>query len=374
MKTLTLKADRLFDGDTFLDSPCLTLVDGRILSLGTEDGDEILHLDGTLAPGFIDIQVNGGGDRLFNNEPSLATLGAMVQAHGRFGTTAMLPTLITDDLDKMTRAADTVALALEDGMPGILGIHFEGPHLSQPKRGIHQARHIRPLSDREMALYCRQDLGIRLVTLAPEQVPPQQIAALVAAGAIVCLGHSDCSFEQANAALEAGATGFTHLFNAMSPFGSREPGMVGAALAHDGAACGLILDGHHVHPAAARVALKALGEQRLLLVTDAMQAVGSKAREFPYFDEVLHLDGDRLSNQEGRLAGSALNMAQAVANARTWLGVGEEGALRMASRWPARFLGLEGRKGMLRAGMDADLVLLDRQGRVKGTWLCGRTP
>lgn len=363
-------ARRLFDGWHWHENRTISVEDGVITGFSLVDDSAATVLEGTLVPGFIDVQVNGGGGVLFNQTPTLACLDAMVAAHARFGTTAMLPTLITDDIHKMAQAADTVAEALARQRPGIIGIHFEGPHLSLPKKGIHKAQHIRRLSSAEMALYCRADLGVRLVTAAPENLHPDDIRALVAAGIKVCLGHSDADFDLVQQALAAGASGFTHLFNAMSQLGSRQPGMVGAALTGNGV-CGIILDGHHLHPACARLAYLAKGAQGLMLVTDAMAAVGSSDSEFAYFDDTLYRQGDRLTDKDGRLAGSALDMASAVRNAMAQMHIAQDQALAMASRTPAQFLGLAD-KGLLEPGKQADMVLLDDQGQVSASWIAGK--
>lgn len=362
---------KLFDGHHWHQDCTLTLNGDRIVAMGLDHSDNAELLDGILVPGFIDIQVNGGGGALFNEAPSVESLATMVAAHARFGTTAMLPTLITDSLAKMQQAADAMVQALAKGLPGVLGIHFEGPHLSLPKKGIHKPEHIRRLSAEEMALYCREDLGIRLVTVAPENVHPDDIRQLVRAGVKVCLGHSDADFDTTQRALEAGASGFTHLFNAMSQLGSRTPNMVGAALASDSALCGIILDGHHLHPACARLAFKAKGPDGLMLVTDAMAAVGSDGASFSYFGESLYRDGDRMTDADGRLAGSALDMASAVRQAQQQMGASLEQALVMASRTPARYLEL-GTRGLLMPGMKADMVLLDEQLTVKQSWIGGQ--
>ncbi|WKE66153.1 N-acetylglucosamine-6-phosphate deacetylase [Gallaecimonas kandeliae] len=364
------RVSRLFDGHQWHQDCTISLSGDKVVALGLDNSSGAEKLDGMLVPGFVDIQVNGGGGQLFNESPDLHCLAAMVAAHARFGTTAMLPTLITDDLAKMAAAAAAVSQALAQKLPGVLGIHFEGPHLSEPRKGIHKREHIRRLGQAEMALYCREDLGVRLLTVAPETVHPEDIRQLVQAGVKVCLGHSDADFDTVQAALAAGADGFTHLFNAMSQLGSRSPGMVGAALAGD-ARCGIILDGYHLHPACARLAFKAKGVEGLMLVTDAMAAVGSSERHYPYFGDVLYRDGDRMTDKDGRLAGSALDMATAVRNAMAQMGASLEQALQMAGLTPARYLGLDG-GGLLQPGMKADMVLLSNDLEVKQSWIGGQ--
>lgn len=367
----TLIAEQLFDGEQIhRDVPLMINDEGRIESVGGAVSGDAERLEGLLAPGLVDVQVNGGGGVLFNNDPSINALGKMSAAHARFGTTAFAPTLITDQVAVMQQAADAVSAALREGVPGVVGIHFEGPHLSAPKKGTHEERLIRPLTDEELAIYARDDLGIKVVTLAPENVAVDDIRRLVSLGVKVCLGHSNADGATAAAAVEAGATGFTHLYNAMSPLQSREPGMVGTALISDGTWCGLIADGHHVCPEAMLLALKAKPRGKILLVTDAMSLVGSDETSFPLFDRVVTRQGDRLTSTTGELAGSHLDMIGAVRNIRDWCGVELEEALRMASLYPAEFLGSGA--GKIEPGVRADLVLLDEELQVKKTWIGGR--
>lgn len=367
----TLIAEQLFDGEQIRrDVPLVVDDKGRIQSLGGEVTATAERLKGLLAPGLVDVQVNGGGGVLFNNDPSVDALGKIGAAHARYGTTGFLPTLITDRVDVMHRAAEAVSAALREGVPGVLGVHFEGPHLSEPKKGTHEADFIRPLSEEELAIYARDDLGTKVVTLAPENVPVVDIRKLVALGVKVCLGHSNADGATAAAAVAAGATGFTHLYNAMSPLQSREPGMVGTALVSDNAWCGLIADGHHVCAEALQLALKAKPRGKVMLVTDAMSLVGSEETSFPLFDRVVTRKGDRLTSTTGELAGSHLDMIGAVRNIRDWCGVELTEALRMGALYPAQFLGLKA--GRLEEGGPADMILLNEKLQVEKTWIDGR--
>ncbi|WP_346837191.1 N-acetylglucosamine-6-phosphate deacetylase [Microbulbifer sp. SAOS-129_SWC] len=367
----TLIAEQLFDGEQFHRETALAIGDdGRIASIGGPAPAGAERVDGLLAPGLVDVQVNGGGGALFNNDPSVNALGKMSAAHARYGTTGFLPTLITDRVDVMQRAADAVAAALREGVPGVIGVHFEGPHLSVPKKGTHEEQFIRALTDEELAIYARDDLGVKVVTLAPENVALDDIRTLVSMGVRVCLGHSNADGATAAAAVAAGATGFTHLYNAMSPLHSREPGMVGTALISDGAWCGLIADGHHVCAEALTLALKAKPRGKIMLVTDAMSLVGSDETSFPLFDRVVTRQGDRLTSTTGELAGSHLDMISAVRNIRDWCGVELAEALRMASLYPAQFLGAPA--GRIDTGVAADLILLDEKLQVQKTWIGGR--
>ncbi|MDL3984201.1 N-acetylglucosamine-6-phosphate deacetylase [Shewanella xiamenensis] len=368
----TLIAEQLFDGEAFHRDVPVTIEDGLIASLDTASGAKEIRYPGTLVPGFIDVQVNGGGGALFNSSPTVACIETIGKAHARFGTTGFLPTLITDNVQVMAKAADAVALAVAQKSAGVLGVHFEGPHLSVPKKGVHPQGFIREITEAELAIFCRQDLGIRVVTLAPENVSPEVIRLLVESGVKVCLGHSNADYDTVVAALAAGATGFTHLYNAMSPLGSREPGVVGAAIESETAWCGLIVDGHHVHPAAARIALRAKPRGKVMLVTDAMPPVGlDDETSFELFGTQVLRVGDRLNAVTGELAGCVLDMATAVENSVKMLGLPLGEALRMASLYPAEFLGIAESVGRLAVGQRADLVLLDNQHKVLANYIAG---
>lgn len=359
---------RLFDGQNWQQNVTLTIKASHIDSIQPATGPV---LSGSLVPGFIDVQVNGGGGALFNTDTSLEALRTMVKTHAQFGSTALLPTVITDSVVVMQQAAAVIAQAIASEEPGIIGVHFEGPHLSVPKKGVHPQNFIRPLSEAELAIYKRTDLGIKLVTVAPETISPEQIKELVKADVIVCLGHSNADAATAQAALAAGATGFTHLYNAMSPLTSREPGVVGAALADPHSWCGVILDGLHVHPLAVKVALAAKPRGKLLIVTDAMSPVGTNQTEFDFFDGKVIRDGNKLTNLNGNLAGSVLDMAGAVSYAVKELGLELSEAVRMASLYPAEFLGISAERGQIKVGAKADLVLLNDNGLVQQCWLAG---
>ncbi|GAA6183040.1 N-acetylglucosamine-6-phosphate deacetylase [Aliiglaciecola sp. NS0011-25] len=363
-------ASRLFDGQCIRDNVRLSVENGVIRGLDTNPQSTDLPLKGLVTAGFIDTQVNGGGGLMFNQQPSLTTIRKIRQAHSLFGTTAMLPTLITDNLAIMQQAADAIAEAIVLKEPGILGIHFEGPHLSIPKRGIHSSHEIRPLSEEEMAIFCRQDLGKVVVTVAPENVSAAQISELVSCGVIVSLGHSNADIDTVLQAIDAGASGFTHLFNAMSGLAARNPGMVAAALHDPRVTCGLIADELHVHPYNCRLAFQCKGWQNLMLVTDAMAHVGADVESLPWLDTHIIRTGNKLTLPDGTLAGSALDMASAVSNIHQNMGIALESALNMASLTPARFLYCSDR-GKISVGMQADFVLLDDQLQSLGCWIAG---
>jgi N-acetylglucosamine-6-phosphate deacetylase len=363
-------AKQLFDGEHFLHDVRLSVSDGLIIGISEQPQKTDVVLDGLVSAGYVDTQVNGGGGLLFNQQPHLSTLRTMLAAHSQFGTTAMLPTLITDSLEVMQRAADAVAEAVQLNEPGIVGVHFEGPHLSIAKRGIHADTQIRSLSDAELALFCRQDLGKVMITVAPENVTPDLIRDLVKQGVVVALGHSAATVETVLQAIEAGASGFTHLFNAMSGLSARDPGMIAAALHDSRVYCGLIADLIHVHPYNGQLAYRCKNWQRLMLVTDAMAHVGCDLDVLPWLDTQITRHGNKLTLDNGTIAGSALDMASAVRNAHQHMHIELGHALNMASLSPATFAGLE-QLGQLKVGKQADFILLDRQLSIVSSWIKG---
>jgi N-acetylglucosamine-6-phosphate deacetylase len=358
------------------DDCCVVIESGRIASIceNAPEGIEQVDLAGQLLlPGFIDSQVNGGGGRLFNDDPSVETIAVMAAAHRRFGTTGLLPTLISDDFSVIARAIEAVDAAIDGGVPGVLGIHIEGPFLSWARRGIHLASMLRPFDDRFLEVLCSARHGRTLVTVAPECIAPAQIRRLVDGGVIVSAGHSDADYETVRAALDAGMSGFTHLFNAMSQLTNRAPGMVGAALEDRASYAGIIVDGHHIHPAALRVALQAKGIDRLMLVTDAMPTVGADEQEFMLQGRAIRRDGDRLVSVDGVLAGSTLTMAAAVSNAIEQGRLSIADAVRIATSTPAHFLGIASKTGAIEVGKRADLALVDDDLTVTATWIAGNS-
>jgi len=375
MSPLALQASRVLTPDGFQSDWCVLVESGLIVgvmpSVECPTGLRLRQLDGDLLPGFIDLQVNGGGGILFNDHPTVAGIAAIGEAHRRFGTTGFLPTLISDDLGIVERAIRAVDAAMEEGVPGVLGIHIEGPFLNPARKGIHDASKFRILDEQALNLLASLRHGRVLVTLAPELAPAGAIRALVDRGVVVAAGHTAATYDEVQAAFAEGLSGFTHLFNAMTQLGSREPGTVGAALEHGSSWCGIIVDGHHVHPATLRVALAAKGAARLALVTDAMPTVGSDQREFQLGGQRIVCDGDRCTAADGTLAGSNLNMAAAVRNAVRLMGVDVATAVRMASQVPASVLGLAAGRGAIAAGMRADLVLVDAGNNVVETWISG---
>ncbi len=322
-----------------------------------------------LVPGFIDLQVNGGGDILFNDAPTPQTIRQIAAAHRRFGTTALLPTLISDSPAKM-KAAVAAVDELSAVEPGVLGIHLEGPFLSPEKTGVHAPWQIRQPTANDLDLITAPRRGVTLVTLAPEQVSPDFIGKLTKAGVRVALGHSMATYEQTREAIAAGLTGFTHLFNAMRGLDSREPGPIAAALECADVWYGLIVDAVHVAPAMLRLALR--GRGRPILVTDAMPPVGGTRATFTLNGDTISVRDGRCTRRDGRLAGSCLDMASAVRNCVRLLGVSLTNALCFASTNPAQFLGLGDKVGRLAPGLRADMVAIDSDTiQVHHTWVAG---
>jgi N-acetylglucosamine-6-phosphate deacetylase len=372
-----VSATRLFTGEALLTDHAVVIEAHNVLDVvanaSIPHGIAVARLadDLILAPGFIDVQVNGGGGVLFNDTPDLPTLRRIVQAHRRFGTTALLPTLITDTDEKRRQAVATVAAAMAGGEAGVVGLHLEGPFLNPGRRGVHRAEFIRTPTSTDIAFLCDATPRPLLLTLAPEMVSDDMIARLSASGVIVSIGHTEATCEQAKAALDAGANGFTHLFNAMPPPAGRAPGPVGAALDDARSFAGIIVDGHHVHPASLRIALRALTARRTMLVSDAMAPVGTDMSFFMLQGRRIDVADGRLCTQDGTLAGAHLDMASAVRNAVTMLGATLTDALHMASATPADFLGIADARGRLLPGRVADMVALTDTIGVRAVWVGG---
>ncbi len=377
---LALRGARIFTGEHFLGHHALLLDGGRIVDLVPEaalpTGMRSEDLGGgTLAPGFIDAQVNGGGGVLFNDARTASGAAAVAAAHAGFGTTGCLPTFITDRPERRREAVAAVREAIAAGAPGVLGIHLEGPFLALARKGAHDPALIRPMADRDVDDLLDSGIATVLLTLAAENASPAQIRRLTEGGVVVSIGHSDAAYEVAMAAAEAGATGVTHLFNAMSQLGHRAPGVVGAALDHGGLWGGIIADGHHVDAAALRIALRSKqGPGRLFLVSDAMPPPGAPGDAFTLSGRTVTRRAGRLTFDDGTLAGADLTMDAALRFTVEHLGQPLAEALRMASLYPAQLLRLDGERGRLARGFVADLVLLGEDLRVRRVWIGGEAP
>ena len=323
-------------------------------------------------PGFIDTQVNGGGGVLFNESPDVAGIQAIGKAHSKFGTTGFLPTLISDELDVIRQGVSAVEEAINQGVPGVLGIHIEGPFLAHDRRGVHDAQKLQQLTHEIINALEPLRSGQTLLTLAPETVSPDMIRSLTEKGFIVCGGHSNARYEQVNVAVEHGLRGFTHLFNAMSQLTAREPGMVGAALESKNTWCGIIADNHHVSPVSLKLAYRCKGPERLMLVTDAMPPVGSSQNEFSLLGKKVRVSDGVCRDPDGTLAGTALDMASAVRNIIEDTGCSIPEASCMASASPAAFLGQQTDRGTIEAGKCADLVITNAKLEVCTTLIGGK--
>lgn len=369
-------ADYVFDGSTKQENAAVVFEGSRIKCVMPQSelcanvSTRYLPADSWLAPGFIDLQVNGGGDVLFNNLPTPEAIAAIAAAHRRFGTTALLPTFITDTRKNM-RTAIAAAQEAKEKNPSVLGIHLEGPFLASDKAGVHNPDLIRAPDEADLEMLCAKWTGEMLITLAPERVPSGFIAKLTKAGRRVSLGHSMASYDRTRSAMDEGLAGFTHLFNAMRPLQSREPGPIAAALESPAAWYGLIVDGWHVSPPMLRLALRGCGHP--MLVTDAMAPVGGHQSTFQlYGSEIKVVDG-RCLRSDGTLAGAALDMAAAVRNCVSFLQVPLADALRFASRNPAEFIGVGHFLGRLAPGYRADMVAIDPGPvAVLATWVAGK--
>ncbi|SCB61340.1 N-acetylglucosamine 6-phosphate deacetylase [Rhizobium aethiopicum] len=371
---------RIFDGERFHDDKALIVADGRIEAIVARidlpDGDTVTLAGGVLSAGFIDAQVNGGGGRMLNDEPSAASMDIIAGGHRPYGTTSLLPTLITDRSEATNAAIAAAKEAVKENR-GVAGLHLEGPHLSPARKGAHLAELMRPVEDSDVSAFirAREAIGTLLVTIAAEQVTVAQVRELAEAGVTVSIGHSDCASEAAEERFDAGARGVTHLFNAMSQMGHRAPGLVGAAIDHPATWCGIIADGHHVDPKALRTALRAKrGEGKLFFVTDAMSLVGSQQDSFTLNGRTVRREKggfcSKLVLPDGTLAGSDVDMISAIRYGVTYLDLTLAEALRMATLYPARFLRLADR-GHLSPGARADLVHLTDTLTVAATWLSG---
>lgn len=365
-----LSAKQIFTCKGPLSNAAIRIEDGRIAAITADAAPDATMMDGILAAGLIDIQVNGGGGVLFNDAPTVETLRMMTAAHARFGVTGLMATLISDSRDKIAAAIAAVEQAISEGVSGVIGLHLEGPWLSTPRRGVHPQQFLRELDAEDMRLLTQKRSFPLLVTVAPEQASYANVAALADAGVIVSIGHTAADHTEVEALLNASATGFTHLFNAMPPLEGRKPGPVGLALASN-AWAGLILDGIHVHPISARAAYAAKSADRLMLVSDAMATVGSTSPMMKLFGERIEVRDGALRTPAGTLAGAHLDLSQAARNALTLLNATPYDALRMASQTPADFIRANDR-GRIEAGARADLILLDSDLSIRKVWIGGK--
>ena len=372
--TFTIAAQQIFDGCDMRGSGSVRVSRGRIehVSFGTSAAGATVKLPSNvvLSPGLIDVQVNGGGGVLLNDQPTAAAVQRIVAAHRKSGTTGCLPTLITDRTDIIEQLASVAPTCLN--IPGVLGFHLEGPALNKSRKGVHLEREIRVPDGRDLAaIRSFGSCGRSLVTVAPECIPESMIVELIDAGLRIAVGHSEVTAAEMDRAANLGVSGVTHLFNAMSPLSARKPGLVGAALVDDRLFAGIICDGIHVDPAVLRIAVRCKGPERLMLVTDAMPLVGTRERHFLLQGRQITLHANRLTGPDGTLAGAHLTMMEAVRNSVTLLKIPLSDALIMGSRTPAAFLGLESELGRIVPGYRADLIAFTSNFEVLRTWVGG---
>jgi N-acetylglucosamine-6-phosphate deacetylase len=378
MSELTALVDAtIFTGEAFVEGHALVIRDGKILDIASRsrvpaDAVQVSCAGQIIAPGFIDAQVNGGGNVLLNNAPSVDAALKIAAAHQKYGTTRLLLTCFTAGKEISRDALASIRTARAKN-PGILGAHMEGPHLSDARRGVHKAALLRSPDAEDLAALKPVDKETLLVTVAPECVTPQQIKTLKKQGVVVAIGHTEASVDQTREALSAGASGFTHLFNGMGGLNARSPGPAGVALDDRASWCSLIIDGFHVAPEMARLAIRAKPVGKIFFVSDAMAPSASDAPQaFQLYGETIMVENGRCVNSEGKLAGAVLTMGAAVRNSIQKFGIDPAEALSMATAAPAAFLGLDTRFGKLLPGFDADIVALDTDWNVKSTWISGR--
>ncbi len=378
-KHFALTGARIFDGADWHDDAALIVANGLVEAIAGRstippEADIVDLGGGILAPGFIDLQVNGGGGVMLNDHPDLASIETICRAHMPFGTTALLPTLITDTPEITAAAIAAGAEAARRKLPGFLGLHLEGPHLSLARKGAHDPKLIRPMNEADQAalIAARAKLPVLQTTVAPESASAAQVEALAKAGIVVSLGHSDTDYATATAYAKAGASMATHLFNAMSQIGNREPGLAGAAIDSGTMFAGLIADGIHVHPATIEIALKSKqGPGRIFLVTDAMATIGTNMTEFTLNGRTIYRKDGSLRLADGTLAGADLDMISAVRFMHQVVGIDLAEALRMASFYAAEAVGQSHRLGRFAKGTAADIVALSDDLGMKGTWIGG---
>ena len=370
----------IFDGFKRHLNSALIIKNSKVVEIIPEEKidpetEQIVLAGGLLTPGFIDLQVNGGGGVLFNDNPSLENLKTICEAHAKLGSTSIMPTLISDSPELNKKATLAITDALDQQINGLVGLHLEGPHLALARKGAHKEDFIRPMKEfdcLELESLANKVPNLML-TIAPEAVSPEQITRLSNAGAIISLGHTDCTFNQAAEAVDAGATCATHLFNAMSPFGSREPGLVGAVLDSGKLFSGIIADGFHVNKISINLALRAKkGPGALFLVSDAMSTVGSDQKNLFLNDRLITRSQGKLILEDGTLAGADISLSDAVRYMVNEVGILQDDAIRMASLIPAKVLGVESEIGCLMPDARADFLWMKNDLEIEKVWVGGK--
>ena len=371
-----ITGSKLFSGLEFIERKALLIDDQHIAGIVNEDdipvAFEVQTLDGgILSPGFIDLQVNGGGGKLFNNSPDKDSLNTIILAHQYFGTTSIMPTVISDSLNILQKCTDTISNEIKNNH-SLLGIHIEGPFFNVKYRGVHQKQYINTINASYLNLFEKLDKFPVMLTLAPECISIKQLKHLKSLGFKILAGHTDASYDQLEEAIKYGLDGFTHLFNAMGQISAREPSVVGSAFDFDETSASIIVDLHHVHPSLINLSFKQKPKGKLFFVSDSMATINHGEPSFELYDEVVNeLDG-RLVNSEGKLAGSSITQIDAVKNAYQKCNIPLNQALAMASRYPAEYLGIANHLGSLKPGYRADLVHFDSNFKVHNAWVSGK--
>ena len=373
---LALSGAQIFSGKEFFETSALLIKDENIVDIVNElnipDDYQIKKLKGgILSPGFIDLQVNGGGGKLFNNSPDKESLNTIIDAHLHFGTTSIMPTVISDSLNVLQKCTATISKEINNNK-SLLGAHIEGPFFNVKYRGVHQKQYINTINASYLSLFESLNNFPVMLTLAPECISIKQLKHLKSLGFKILAGHTDASFDQLEEAIKYGLDGFTHLFNAMGQISAREPGVVGSAFYFDEAAASIIVDLHHVHPSLIHTAFKQKPKGKLFFVSDSMATINHGEPSFELYDEVVSESNGRIINSEGKLAGSSITQIDAIKNAYQKCNIPLDSAIAMATLFPAEYLGVSDYIGLLKTGYRADLAHFDLDFQVQNVWLAGK--
>ena len=370
-----ITGSKLFNGIDFIEHKALLIDDQHIAGIVNEDAIptdfQVKKLEGgILSPGFIDLQVNGGGGKLFNNSPDKESLNTIISAHQYFGTTSIMPTVISDSLNILQKCTDTISNEI-DNNHSLLGIHIEGPFFNVKYRGVHQKQYINTINASYLNLFETLDKFPVMLTLAPECISIKQLKHLNSLGFKILAGHTDANYDQLEEAVKYGLDGFTHLFNAMGQISAREPGVVGSAFDFDETSASIIVDLHHVHPSLINLSFKQKPKGKLFFVSDSMATINHGEPSFELYDEVVSESNGRIINSEGKLAGSSITQIDAIKNAYQKCSIPLESAISMATLYPAEYLGVSDYIGQLKKGYRADLAHFDSNFNVQNVWLAG---
>jgi len=371
-----LTGAKLFTGENFLENKALLIEDSNIAGIvgktNIPNDFKIQKLNGgILSPGFIDLQVNGGGGKLFNNSPDKESLNTIIEAHQYFGSTSIMPTVISDSLNILQKCTETISNEININH-SLLGVHIEGPFFNAKYRGIHQKKYINTINSSYLDLFEKLDEFPVMITLAPECISIKQLKYLKSLGFKILAGHTDASYEQLEEAIKYGLDGFTHLFNAMGQISAREPGVVGSAFDFDETSASIIVDLHHVHPSLINLSFKQKPKGKLFFVSDSMATINHGEPSFELYDEMVSESNGRIINSEGKLAGSSITQIDAIKNAYQKCNIPLESAIAMATLYPARYLGVSHYIGKLKQGHRADLAHFDSSFKVRNVWLSGK--